>query len=76
MGSVLPNPPGAGSMSLDPEGMGAVSPDPKGTGSISPDPSGAGSTSPYGVRTTPNHFGSKRMGLGQASDTRRGAGMP
>jgi len=71
-----PTPSGTGPMSPDPEGTGAVSPDPEGMGSVSPDPSGAGSVSLGGVRTTPNHYGSKRVGLGQASDTRRGAGMP
>ena len=63
-------------MSPDPKGMGAVSPDPEGMGSVSPDPLGADFVSPDGVRTTPNHYGSKHMGLGQASDTRRGVGMP
>ena len=71
-----PNPSGTGPVSPDPEGTGAVSPDPEGIGSVSPDPSGAGSVSPDGVRTTPNHYGSKHVGLGQASDNRRGASTP
>ena len=76
MGSVSPDPSNTGPVSPDPEGMGAVPPYLEGTGSVSPDPLGAGSASPSEVRTTPNHYGSKHVGLGQASDTRRGAGMP
>ena len=70
------DPSGTDPVSPDPKATRAVSPDPEGTGSVSPDPSGMGSVSPSGVRTTPNHYGSKRVGLGQASNTRRGMGMP
>ena len=58
------------------EGMGAVLPDPEDMGFVSPDPSGVTSASPDGVRTTPNHYGSKCVGLGHASNTRKGTSTP
>ena len=65
-----------GPVSPDLEGTGVVLLDPEGMGSVSSDPSGTGSTLPSGVRTTPNHYGSKSVVLGQASDTRKGVGTP
>ena len=59
MVSASPDPSGMGPVSPDPKGTGAVSPDVEGTCYVSPDPSGKGSVSPGGVRTTPNHYGSK-----------------
>ena len=64
MVSISPDPEGTSPVSPDPGGVGAISHDPEGMGSVSPDPSGTGSTSPSGVRTTPNHYGPKRMALG------------
>jgi hypothetical protein len=44
--SDLPDPKGAGSVSLGPRGVGSISPGPKGIGSTTPDPLGASSVLP------------------------------
>ena len=62
--------------SLEPSGTGPMSPNPEGMGAVSLNPSGVSSASFDGACTTLNHYGSKRVGLGQTSNTKRGAAMP
>ena len=102
MGTVSPDPLGAGSVSPDPNDAGSVSPKAAGSvsskdaGFVSPDPLGAGSvlltpwvrapsrptprarflSHPMGTYTAANHSRSKRMGLGQNSNTRKETGTP
>ena len=76
MGSVSPDLEAAGSISPDPLGAGSISHYPKDAVFVSPDLKDAGSVSSDGTHTAANHSRSKRMGLGQNSNTKGENGTP
>ena len=69
-GSASPDPEAAGSASLDPKAAGSASPDPWVYTPSCPTPRVRAPSRPTGSHTAVNHSRSRRMGLGQNSNTR------
>ena len=67
---------GSGLRLARPVRVGSALPDPEATGSASPDPWVCAPPRPTGTHTTANHSRSKRMGLGQNSDTKKETDTP